>query len=107
MDDLWVVRVVGPHGGWTTKPMPSISAKWLQEQLKAEIEGIGDDPTLMPFDACGGRHITFRARDVIAVERCPYVPSGPAPQERAHIPSATEYLRRQSAARTVEGVFAE
>lgn len=101
-----VVRVVGPHGGWTTKPYPRADAEEMRDALTTWIESIGDDPTLIPFMACGGRHISFRARDVVAVELSPYVPAPPPPQERTPL-SGTEQLRRQAAARRAEGVFTE
>lgn len=66
--EQWVVRLRVARTCWTSSVMTGQEADSYREGLRAQILAAGDSPRMVDFVGLGGRHVSVRARDVVAVE---------------------------------------
>lgn len=70
--DTWVVRVRVARMCWTSPVMTGREAEDYREGLRAQVLAAGDGTGMVDFRALGGRQVSVRAREVVAVEAAPW-----------------------------------
>jgi plasmid stability protein len=111
----WAVKIRASASHWWTSPwLLEDEARAIARGLRRDLGNLTQGPGFVEFRASGGREVSIRARDIVAVELVPWHEGRPQQPVAAAVggvvqplpmlppaPPGTEWLRRQASAEQV------